>query len=104
LVCQKLAGYRAYMDWLSSEYEIQRYKVSYLIDMTGAGMSAFVGDKKTTMKKIFDIGGAYFPESVWKIYLINTPFAVRMGWSVVRSMVHPVTQAKIKNLGSTSEV
>ena len=95
LVCQKMAAYRSYLEYLSSEYGNQRYKVSYLIDMTGAGMSAFVGDKKTTMKKIFDIGGAYFPESVWKIYLINTPFAVRMGWSVVKSMVHPVTQVCI---------
>lgn len=102
LVAQKLAGYRAYMEYLSCHNGEQRYKVSYLIDLEDAGMSAFMGETKNTMQKIFGIGGNYFPESVWKIYCYNTPIAVRMGWSVIKAMIHPNTQAKVKILGSAS--
>ena len=90
------------MEYLSCSNGEQRYKVSYLIDLEGAGMSAFMGETKNTMQKIFGIGGNYFPESVWKIYCYNTPMAVRMGWSVVKAMIHPNTQAKVKILGSAS--
>ena len=31
------------------------------------------------MQKIFGIGSDYFPESAWKIYVVNAPFALRMG-------------------------
>lgn len=83
LVGQKMAAYRAYTEFLSAQYGVQRYKISYLIDMEGSGMSAFVGETKATMQKIFKIGSEYFPETLWKMYLMNTPFAVRMGWSVI---------------------
>lgn len=42
----------------------QRYKMSYALDMSGAGLSAFYGETKSTIQAIFGIGGDYFPESV----------------------------------------
>lgn len=103
LVAQKLAVYRDYMEFLSAQRGEQRYKLSYLIDMSNAGVSSLLGDKKTLMQKIFGVGSTYFPESVWKIYVVNAPFTLRMGWSVVKALIHPVTEAKIKIVGSVSD-
>eukprot|EP00041_Stephanoeca_diplocostata_P026937 m.734290 g.734290 ORF g.734290 m.734290 type:complete len:841 (-) comp23081_c0_seq1:1361-3883(-) len=103
LVAQKLAVYREYMEFISAQRGEQRYKLSYLIDMSNAGVASLLGDKKTLMQKIFGVGSTYFPESVWKIYVVNAPFALRMGWSVVKALIHPVTEAKIKIVGSVSD-
>ena len=76
------------------------------------------------------MGADYFPESIWKIYTINTPllFRVRHGslltstrlqsppvpssppsrepaclqgvWAIIRPWIHPITQAKV-NMFST---
>ena len=43
------------------------------------------------------------PRQAWKIYVVNAPFALRMGWSVVKALIHPVTEAKIKIIGSTAD-
>ena len=45
----------------------------------------------------------YFPETVWKIYVVNAPFALRMGWAIVSKLIHPVTEAKIAILGSYAD-
>ena len=66
-------------------------------------MSALVGETKETMRRIFGVGSDYFPEVLWKVYVVNAPFSVRMGWSVVKVMIHPVTQTKINIVGSHSE-
>jgi len=73
----------------------QRYKHSFIIDMAGAGMGVLSGKRRNTIKKLMDIGSDMFPESVWKLYIINTPWLLRGGWAMVKPWVHPVTQAKV---------
>lgn len=95
IVGQKLAAIQHLKIDKMKETGQQRYKATYVIDLTGAGMGLLSGKRRGMIKKIMDYGSDYFPESIWKIYTINTPFGVRMGWGAVRPFIHPVTQAKI---------
>mmetsp|Transcript_271 Transcript_271/g.676 ORF Transcript_271/g.676 Transcript_271/m.676 type:complete len:718 (+) Transcript_271:230-2383(+) len=100
MVAQRLAVYRDYLEFISASRREQRYKMSFLIDMSGAGVSSLLGENKALMQKIFGVGTKFFPETVWKIYVVNAPFALRVGWAIVSKLIHPVTEAKIAILGS----
>merc|ERR1712031_38930 len=41
-----------------------------------------------------------YPESVFKMYMINCPGVVTFGWRVAKHWIDPVTVAKISILGS----
>lgn len=95
IIAQKLASYT----WLKAKNAAasgkQRYKATFVVDMNGAGASVFSGKRRGVVKKVMDFGSDYFPESVWKIYVVNTPFLLRGGYAIARPWIHPVTQAKI---------
>lgn len=55
------------------------------------------------LQAVFGVGSEYFPESIWKIYVINTPLIFRAGWAMVKGWVHPITQAKINIFGSPAD-
>jgi len=62
-----------------------------------------MGKKKNLLKKIFDIGSTYYPETMFKIYLINAPLVFRAIWAVIKPWLHPITVAKVNLLGSSKE-
>lgn len=41
-----------------------------------------------------------FPETLCVLFLINTPWAFRMIWSILGNFIDPITYNKIKVLGS----
>ena len=43
------------------------------------------------LQKIFALGSNYFPETIWQIYLINSPMVFRAIWSAVKQFLHPLT-------------
>merc|ERR1719198_521981 len=47
------------------------------------------------IQRVMAIGSDFYPETVWKIFVINAPFVFRTAWKVVKMWVHPVTQAKL---------
>lgn len=81
----------------------QRYKHTIIVDLKGTGMSLLGGKKRGVIQRVFGVGGDYFPESVWKIYVVNTPFVFRACWAIIRPWIHPVTQAKVNIFGSVKE-
>lgn len=96
LVAQKLTAFTAYREKLSKESGVQRYKYSLCVDVDGAGVMGLVsGEKKKLLQRFFNIGGDYFPETVWRIYVVNTPFVFRAAWAVAKAFVHPITIAKV---------
>lgn len=82
---------------------VQRYKHTVVVDLKGTGMGLLKGKNRTIIKRIFGVGGDYFPESVWKIYVINTPFIFRACWAIVKPWIHPITQAKVNIFGSSKD-
>jgi len=100
---QKQALYSYHKKVVSAQIGVQRYKYSLLVDLNGAGMSLLSGKKRTIIKKVFDVGADHFPESIWKIYVVNTPFLFRAAWAMVKPWIHPITQAKVNIFGAPAD-
>jgi hypothetical protein len=73
--------------------------------------SRFIFSLTLTIKQVMDVSANYFPESAWKIFLVNSPFVFRVSpflipclfkaaWAVVKPWIHPITAAKINIFGS----
>jgi hypothetical protein len=75
------------------------YKAVVLVDMDGMGRGHISGDFKLKAKETITMLQAYYPEAVFKIYVVNSPFLFRAGWSMVKPWLHPNTQANINILG-----
>lgn len=99
---QKMQSYAQYKLDSSAKEGARRYKHIVIIDGGGIGMSMLSGKKRTIMKKIFAVGADFYPESIWKIYVVNAPMMFRAVWAVVKPWLHPITVAKVHILGSYS--
>jgi len=100
---QKMKAYAVYKQDMSACSGRQRYKHTLLVDLTGVTMNMMMGDKKKVLQKIFALGSNYFPETIWQIYLINSPMVFRAIWSAVKQFLHPLTVNKIQIIGSYKE-
>jgi len=100
---QKMRAYAAYKRDLSKLSGAQRYKHTVLLDLHHVSMSMLVGGKKALLRRIIDVNSAYFPETVFKFYLINAPLVFRAVWAAVKPWLHPETVAKINILGSSKD-
>jgi hypothetical protein len=79
------------------------YKHISIVDLKNLKMSHFSKDVRNVIKSIISLGSIYYPESLWKLYLINAPTVFRAIWAVVKPMVHPETLAKTFILGGKSD-
>ena len=52
------------------------------------------------VKACNDVFAWNYPESVFKIIIINAPFSFQVMWKVVRPWIHPITRSKIEIVGS----
>eukprot|EP00047_Mylnosiga_fluctuans_P002202 m.223590 g.223590 ORF g.223590 m.223590 type:complete len:308 (+) comp10947_c0_seq1:28-951(+) len=100
---QKMACLTHFKDKKSKASGTQRYKHIIVADLSGLGMSILGSHKRGIIKAIMDVGANYFPESIWKIFLINAPFVFRAIWAVVKPWIHPITVAKIHVLGGPKD-
>jgi len=55
------------------------------------------------IKQILTIDQYYYPETLYKLFIINAPFSFRTLWAVVRPWLHPLTQARIQLMGGQRE-
>ncbi|CEL59341.1 Sec14 cytosolic factor OS=Schizosaccharomyces pombe (strain 972 / ATCC 24843) GN=sec14 PE=4 SV=1 [Rhizoctonia solani AG-1 IB] len=72
-----------------------------ILDLKGVGISSFY-QVKDYVSKASTIGQNYYPETMGKFYIINTPFMFSTVWSLVKPWLDPVTVAKI-SIPSSSE-
>jgi len=66
-------------------------------------MSHFGSTVRNLVKAIIGLGSNYYPESLWRLYLINAPTIFRAIWACVKPMVHPETLAKTFILGGPKD-
>lgn len=66
-----------------------------VLDLNGLSMShlgsTFTGLLKTYIGKFSNL----YPESLFKLFVINAPFIFSGAWGAISVFVHPVTRAKI---------
>mmetsp|Transcript_43114 Transcript_43114/g.38351 ORF Transcript_43114/g.38351 Transcript_43114/m.38351 type:complete len:321 (-) Transcript_43114:47-1009(-) len=76
------------------------YKHTFIMDLSGFSSSHFGSNYRNTVKEIIGDEQNVFPETLYVMFLINTPWAFRMIWRIVGTFIDPITYEKIKVLGS----
>jgi len=71
-----------------------------ILDLAGVGVKQF-WDVKNYVSEASKIGQDRYPETMGRFYMINAPWGFSTVWNVIKGWLDPVTQAKIKILGST---
>jgi hypothetical protein len=88
---------------VSADIGLCRYKHSFIIDLTGFSMGKHCSSKvQKLLKPVFAQASANYPESLWKLYVINAPFMFRGAWSIIKMWLDPITQKKIYIVGGKS--
>ncbi|KAI4294274.1 CRAL-TRIO domain-containing protein [Schizophyllum commune] len=70
-----------------------------IMDLNNVSISSFYRVKDYVMAAS-SIGQDRYPECMGKFYIINAPWAFTTVWAVIKGWLDPVTQEKIKILGS----
>lgn len=74
----------------------QMYKHIVILDLKGFG-SKHMGQKfRGPMNAMVHIDQNYYPETLYRMFIVNSPWVFKMLWAIVRPWVHPVTQTRIK--------
>ncbi|KAH9251130.1 hypothetical protein BASA81_011029 [Batrachochytrium salamandrivorans] len=72
----------------------------YILDLSGLNVRKhFAPRVKNLLQSIFKVGGDAYPDSMWQMWLINTPFVFQLIWKVLSPTIEPTTKAKIRMLG-----
>lgn len=74
-------------------------KIINLLDMKGLSMRVLGRASLSIFKRVLAIDQNYFPEVMYRCYIVNCPVAFRAVWSVVRPMLDKRIQKKIKIYG-----
>jgi hypothetical protein len=88
------------------KYRIRRekghhlYKIVSVLDLDGFGWAHMGKSFYDPIKKAIEIDGWFYPESLYKMFIVNSPWVFKTLWAVVRPWLHPITQAKINVVGS----
>lgn len=56
-----------------------------------------------TVLKIIARSGSIWPESIWRLYLVNVPWVFMGPWAIIKKACHPVTLAKLKIFSNRDE-
>ena len=65
-------------------------------------MSMSSSSVRDMAKAIVTGAGSFFPETAWKLFIVNAPFVFKTAYKVIKPFIHPVTRDKIKILGGKS--
>jgi len=71
-----------------------------ILDLAGVGVKQF-WDVKNYVSEASKIGQDRYPETMGRFYMINAPWGFSTVWNIIKGWLDPVTQAKIKILGSS---
>lgn len=104
LFTQILIAYSAHCKLLSEQQGTQIYKYSLVIDCHNIGRKLLSKEYMLHVKQIIDIGSEYFPESLFKIYIIRPSFMFKLAWNIIKHWIHPVTCSKINMISDLSNV
>lgn len=65
-----------------------------ILDLKNVGLKAFF-HVRDYIQEAAKIGQSYYPETMGKFYIINSPWLFSQVWSVIKGWLDPVTVAKI---------
>ena len=71
------------------------HKQIYVCDLSGLSMSYIKPSWIKWLKPIFAQGSEYYPETLWRMYLVNAPWIVKKLWKIIKVWIDPETLEKI---------
>ena len=76
------------------------YKHILIFDVSGFSMGHLKGTRRHLIQKVIGELSDLYPEVIYRLYLVNSPFFFRAAWSIISTFIDPVTVTKIKVMGS----
>lgn len=70
------------------------YKFNVVLDLDGLTLGKANGIIPL-VKTYINCFGAYYPETLYKLYIVNAPFIFASVWALIKPMLHPMTAQKI---------
>jgi len=71
------------------------YKHVAIIDLSGFGTKHMGSAFRGPVKETIDLSQYFYPECLWKMFIINAPWIFSALWRVVSPWLDPVTKTKI---------
>jgi len=84
---------------ISQEKKTRIYKHVHVIDLNGFGWKHMGSKFYGTIKKIMGIDSSFYPETLQKLFILNSSMTFRGLWAIVSPWIHPLTRARIVMLG-----
>mmetsp|Transcript_40151 Transcript_40151/g.78158 ORF Transcript_40151/g.78158 Transcript_40151/m.78158 type:complete len:314 (+) Transcript_40151:276-1217(+) len=84
---------------VSREKKSRIYKHVHVIDLDGFGWKHLGSKFRGTIKKIMGIDSSFYPETLQKLFILNSSMTFRALWSIVKPWIHPLTRQRIVMLG-----
>ena len=97
--CYNVERVKVLKEALTEKFGRLTYKAVVILDMHSLGFKHCSSDYYGAMRAMIDIDQYYYPEAVYRLYMINAPFIFKMAWKVIKRWLHPVTQEKVHILG-----
>lgn len=84
----------------SSLLKKRSVKHVYMLDLSGLSLSKhFTVRLKNLLEPLFKIEGTAYPDSLWSLWLLNTPMTFRVIWAAISPGLDAASKSKIRMLG-----
>lgn len=74
-------------------------KVLNILDMEGLGLHMMTSATMKILKRVLAIDQSFFPEIMYRCYIVNCPTVFRVVWGAVKPLVDKRIQRKIRIMG-----
>lgn len=71
------------------------YKHVHILDLGGLGTKHCSKKLLTPIQACIDMDGNKYPESLYRMIIVNSPWIFRAFWALIKPFVHPLTVKKI---------
>lgn len=74
----------------------QKYKTLVILDLTNVGLKHLDGSFRELLKSTIAIDSHCYPETLYKMFIVNAPWYLKALWAIVSPFLDPITKEKIK--------
>ncbi len=97
--CYRREVFRLYSVANSAQRGKRLYKATVIVDLRGFGTAHMSRKLIAYLKALNAVFDANYPESINKLYIINTPWAFRSLWGLIKPWLNPITVSKFTIVG-----
>lgn len=85
---------------LSSKLGLTRYKQVYVLDLARLALGPLFqrSEVRKLATELMALGTQYYPEGMWKIFIINAPLIFRTVYAMLSPLINPVTKVRLQHV------